>query len=192
MGRGERRRYHRAVIEAAHPFRLRRFAASLAWLGLMLSLVVHVASFLGVSLMQRFVFLHLGIFALGVPVVLSSRNLSLLKKAAAARWRAVLDGAPAWAQRAVQLAFLYFALNLIALLLLGERGSPEIRGGRFVLVEGRRIIRELTESEYRWKLAHVARMFSAGWGVAYLFFAAIWYRAPATGPAPLGRSDHPG
>jgi hypothetical protein len=86
---------------------------------------------------------------------------------------------------------MYFALNMVALFILGEGGSPGVRGGRFILEGHGGLIRELTESEYRWQLSHVSRMFSAGWGLAYTFFV-VWYSARrSTDSAALGRSDRP-
>jgi hypothetical protein len=179
----------RSVIEAARPSPARRLAVALAWFGLGASVLVHVVSFFGVSLFEQFVFLHFGVFVLGIPAVFSRRKVPGWPPGAA--WRALLDGAPSWAGRALQIAWVYFALNMVALFILGEGGSPDVRDGRFILHNHGQLIRELTESEYRWQLSHVSRMFSAGWALAYTFLV-VWYSARrSTATAALGRSDRP-
>jgi hypothetical protein len=161
----------------------------LAWVGFGASVLVHVASLFGVSLLERFWFLHFGIFALAIPAAVSPRNLQLKGQSRRVAWRALMDGVPRWVGPALIVGFAYFVLNMIALYVLGEGGGPVVRNGRFVLADHGRVIRELTESEYRRQLSHVARMFSAGWALFYAFLV-VWYSTPRSkSPVGLGRSD---
>jgi hypothetical protein len=178
------------VSEAAQPSLFRRLAVALSWFGLGASVLVHGVSFFGVSLFEQFAFLHFGVFVLGIPAVFSRRKVPGWPPGAA--WQALLEGAPPWAGRALQVAWIYFALNMVALFVLGEGGSPAVQDGRFILHSHGKLIRELTQSEYRWQLSHVSRMFSAGWALAYTFFV-VWYsaRRGTDVVAALGRSDRP-
>ncbi len=65
-------------------------------------------------------------------------------------------------------------VQFVALLVLSRAGTPSIWDRRYILHSHGRLIRELTEAEYGWQLAHEARMVSAGWALAYLFFI-VWY-----------------
>lgn len=79
-------------------------------------------------------------------------------------------------------------VNMGVLFVLGEGGSPQAQDGRFILHSHG----ELTDAEYRWQLAHVSRMFSAGWALAYTFFV-FWYSVPRGAVrSRLGRSDRAG
>lgn len=188
---GARRSRITFVPDVAQPSVARRIAFAAAWFGLGASVLVHAASFFGVSLFEQLGFLHFGVFVLGIPAVFSRKNRQVRMNWRSPResLRTLLDGAPPWAGRVLVLAWIYFALNMVALFVLGEGGTPEARDGRFILHNHGRLIRELTEAEYRWQLSHVSRMFSAGWALAYTFFL-FWYWVPR-GPfrSALGRSD---
>jgi hypothetical protein len=154
------------------------------------SLLVHLVSFFGVSLFEQFAFLHFGLFLLAIPAAFSRKVRQVGKKWLSPResWRALLDGAPSWAGRVLVLGWVYSALNMVVLFVLGEGGTPEAQDGRFILHDHGRLIRELTEAEYRWQLSHVSRMFSAVWALAYTSFLVLYWIPRSTGSA-LGRTD---
>jgi hypothetical protein len=58
---------------------MRRVAFKFALVSLALSLVVHLASFVGESLFEKFVFLYFGIFVLGFPAAFSAKNWKIRK-----------------------------------------------------------------------------------------------------------------
>lgn len=159
---------------------MRRLALSFASVCLVLSMVVNVASYFGISLFEKFAFLHIGIFVLGIPAVFSAKNWKIRKGTwwpPGASLRTLTEGGPTWGRRALGWGYAYFIVQFVALLVLSQAGTPVIRDGKYILHRHGRLIRELTETEYGWQLAHVARMFSAGWALAYLFFI-IWYWSP--------------
>jgi hypothetical protein len=156
---------------------MRRFAFYFALVSLTLSLVVHLASFFSVSLFEEFAFLHIGIFVLGIPAAFSAKNWKIKKGPwwpPGASLRALTEGGPTWGPRALIAGQVYALIQFVALLVLSQAGTPAIREGKYILHSHGRLIRELTETEYGWQLAHVARMFSAMWALFYLLFI-VWY-----------------
>lgn len=163
---------------------MRRLALYFASVCLVLSLVVNVASYFGISIFEKFAFLHIGIFVLGIPAAFSAKNWKIRKGPwwpPGASLRALTEGGPTWGRRAIIWGYAYFIAQFVALLVLSQAGTPAIRDGRYILHSHGRLIRELTEAEYGWQVAHVARMFSAGWALAYVFFI-VWYWSPKAKP----------
>lgn len=140
---------------------MRRLALYFSSVCLALSLVVNVASYFGISLLEELVFLHFGIFVLGIPAAVSAKNRKI-KKAPwwppSASLRALTEGGPAWGPRALVAAHVYALVQFVALLVLSHAGTPSIRDGKYILHSHGRLIRELTETEYGWQQAHVSRM----------------------------------
>jgi hypothetical protein len=128
-----------------------RIAFAIAWFGLGASLLVHVVSFFGASLFERFLLLHVGVFALGIPASFSRKNRQLRTswRAPWQSWRTLLQGAPPWAVRVLFVEWPYFVVNMAVLFILGEGGSPKAQDGHFILQGHGGVIRELTEAEYR-------------------------------------------
>lgn len=168
---------------------MKRAALVLAWSGLAASAVVHVASFAGVSLFERFVFLHLGLFLLAIPAAFSAKRRTVSWPPGAA-FRALTEGGPRWGGRALAIGYAYVVANMVTLIVLSEGGTPAIRDGRYVLRDGGGLIRELTGSEYRWQLAHASRMSSACWVLGYLFFI-VRYWAPSASAARVADDARP-
>ena len=163
---------------------MRRLALYFASACLVLSLSVNVASYFGISLFEKFVFLHFGIFLLGIPAAFSAKNRNIRKSPwwpPGAGFRALTEGGPTWGSKALIGGYVYALIQFVALLVLSRAGTPAIRDGKYILHSHGRLIRELTETEYGWQLAHVSRMFSAGWALFYLFFI-IWYWSPRAKP----------
>jgi len=125
---------------------------------LSLSVVVHGATFFGVSLPAAFPplwGLHVvAIIAFGA-MMLTSRRTQRVEGFALPKW-------PVWAYLLVIAAFLYAFINFAICFGL-IHGTPEVRDGLYVLSDHGRIIRELSADEYRWQQAYIARGFSGHW-----------------------------
>lgn len=132
---------------------LRRAAFALAMLGLVVSALVHLASFFGVAFGGAWV-LHVGAMALAMPVVLTAGIARAPWWPPSARTRALLRDAPPWGERVLQLVFLNFLVHFGALLVLTRGTVP---------------------GEGAWLRAHEGRMFSAGWMFVYLLCALAWW-----------------
>lgn len=161
---------------------LRRCLACVAACGLAAALATYVDSFIGATFETVFrwaIFLHLGIFALLVPMYAVEYSRIEQSKFF---WDAIWRGPPRWGVRAIQLAFLFFAIHFLLFLLQSHAASPEIQNGRYVLNNHGQIVRELTASEYRWLKGSELRLFATGW---LSFYSALllywWFPRPRSG-----------
>jgi len=96
-----------------------------AAVGLVLSMVVHLLSFMGTQAggMGLFVALHVGIFPLWLPVVLLANKMS----GGARRkdlWKAALSGCPAWMKYMTYGFFIYAFVNFALFLATAPTGKP--------------------------------------------------------------------
>ena len=153
-----------------------RLARGAAWLGIVLSALVHVASWFGFALWREFAFLHIGIFIFFIPAAASKRN----RQKPRMRWP---PQDPPWATKAIQIAGINALVHFAAFFWLAEGGGAQLRDGHYLLLDHGKLIRELTAHEYAWQMAHEARSFSAGWLLFYLFLL-VWYWRPETAFAP--------
>ena len=142
------------------------FLAILALLGLMLSLVVHIAALLGIDVSAKFPLvwsLHIGIFVVFIPFVLLSRK-DLGSKPTMTRLRELFPG---WVITLGAVIFVYALVNFLLFMLATQGGSPSIREGKFILQDHGRLIREITAGEYASFKANEVRGFSGHWLVFY-------------------------
>jgi len=153
---------------------MRRLIASVAFIGLALSAMVHGATFLGVDLIEKFQLvwgLHLGIFPLFFLMILAIRieekdSYGFLRKSLS--WKRFFAPMPIWAKYVTYALLAYALINFALFLFLSEGGTPELRDGKYVLHDHGRIIRELTEQEYHLQKAYVLRGFSGHWMYFYI------------------------
>jgi hypothetical protein len=83
--------------------------------------------------------LHLGVFALGIPLVVIER------------WSKGVDpfrGKPHWVTRSMQILFLLFVMVFFTFLALSHAASPEIINGEHVLNSHGRIVGHISERDY--------------------------------------------
>ena len=152
--------------------------------GFFLALAAHIAAICGVDVGGRYPFvwgLHLGIFIVFIPMTFSMKK-TLGAKPAMAQIRAefprwvVLLGAGMMAYTLIN--FLLFALNT-------QGGSADLQDGKYVLHNHGKLIREISESEYRQCMANFARGISGHW-LFFYFFSFAWFKLrknPDSGPA---------
>jgi hypothetical protein len=161
-------------IQAPDPFveKWRHGFGFCAFIGFGISLVVHLLTFLGLNISEHVPWiwvLHLGIFVFGVPMVFSSINLEGRKDF----WRKYFAPMPHWVRYVVYGFFAYTAINFIIFFALTHEGSPDIRGGKYVLrsdgrPEDQRVIREISKEEYDLRNDRILRGFSGHWMIFYL------------------------
>lgn len=134
-------------------------------IGFVAALLVHLAALRGVDVAARIPgvwLLHLGVFALFVPLVLMLRQsagprTSLLRIARRLPLPAAILGV-------VMLA--YAIANFMLFIQATEGGSPAMQDGTYFLMDHARVVREITSAEYTAFRANEVRGFSGHW----LFF----------------------
>lgn len=150
------------------------FFAILAVIGLVLSLVVHGATFFDIDVQSHLPYvwlLHIGIFVVFIPaVILQNQRLKAMNAGAAsprAPQRDAFYGMPRWLRRTVGALFLYTMVNF-GLFMYQLEGSPHKRpDGTYELTEHGRLLRPITAAEYRHFRALETRGFSGHWILFY-------------------------
>jgi hypothetical protein len=145
---------------------MRIVVAMSALAGLVLSALVHVAALAGNDVQVRFPqvwMLHLGIFAVFIPLVIAARQ-----RFGASPSRADIESTMprpiVWLGKALMAyAFINFALFMY----LMREGGPRQDGGKFVVSNHGRVVREITPAEYSALRAGELRGFSGHWLVFY-------------------------
>jgi hypothetical protein len=140
----------------------------LAALGLVVSLAVHLSTFVGLnpSPHSPVMLLHLGIFVVFLPAILTA-NRAMKGRSKNDAWKLATTFAPAWLRRFVAVSFVYALLNFFLFFLLSERGQPAIVQGEMVLQNHGQVIRRLNAVEFAKQQAYVVRGFSGHWILFY-------------------------
>lgn len=158
--------------------------------GLALSLLVHVASFFGVSLLRPFSFLWVVVVVLGVAAAFSRRGRTLRDLSPLAiidSTRVLPDGSPRWVTVAVFGSILYSAVTFLVTIVATNGQEPGVSGDRYVMEFHGSVVREITEAQYRWQLAHQTGMWSSLWLSVFAFsLLAFWH--PTRSPSGDGHS----
>jgi hypothetical protein len=145
---------------------MNRFLGFAALTGLVLSAVAHGFALAGVDVAEHVPFvwlLHVGIFAVFIPFVFSSRK-RLGKQPSLADMRALVPGRV----YAVGLGvFIYAMVNFALFIAATQGGSPAIEAGQYVLQNHGRLIREISFAEYEALRANELRGFSGHWMFFY-------------------------
>ncbi len=137
----------------------------LAWLGLAVSLAVHLSTFFpgGASTQWPGWFaLHVGVFVVFFPAMLAVARRGLQRDF---RW---FQGK---GLSLLVVAFLYALVNFGLFIARAGDGSPATVDGRRVLQRKGTVLRELSESEYAYRQRLIVRGFSGHWMLFYLFSA---------------------
>src|SRR5712671_1924422 len=146
---------------------MRKVVAIAAVPGLIASIYIFIASFLGLSMDNlggKAFLLHLGIFALFIPLIFVDH------------WSNGVDpfrGKPRWVLRSMQILFLLFLVVFLTFLSLSHAASPEIINGEHVLNNHGKIVRHISERDYRFLKGWELRLFASGWVLGY--YAAMMY-----------------
>lgn len=154
---------------------LRRCLALIAASALAASLIVYALSFVGTTMDEMFrlaMLLHAGVFALFLPMY--AVEYSAIKNSKYF-WDTIWRGLPKWAVRSIQIVGLLFAAHFVLFLVQSHAASPEIINGEYVLNSHGHIVKELTESQYRWLKGSELRLFATGWMSFYIALALYWW-----------------
>mgnify|MGYP001160174255 CR=1 FL=1 len=138
-----------------------------ALLGFVCALAVHLSTFLTAGLQLDFSSvwpLHVGIFAVFIPMVFSLRN----RFGQNPDQREIISVLPPWAIKSIAVVFAYVVINFAALFYHIHNGSPAVRGDTFVIEQRGRVVQEISESQYLQMRAYVSRGFSGHWLLFYL------------------------
>ncbi|RKP47494.1 hypothetical protein [Trinickia fusca] len=158
--------------------------ASIAAIGLALSLVVHGASLFGVDVMSLVPYvwaLHVGVFIVFAPAVIFARKRFGARPALADLRQAF----PGWVQVLAAVFFAYALINFYASFVSMD-GAPAIKAGQYVLENHGRIVRALSSAEYTSLRAQVIRGFSGHW--MFFYFVGFAYFAFCGNGEPLNGS----
>lgn len=145
---------------------MKRIFATLALLGFMLSLAVHVTALLGLDISEKVPLvwsLHAGIFVVFIPFALMSRKVFGPKPSFAQ----LREHFPLWVVVLGSVIFAYAIVNFLLFILATHGGNPSIQDGKFVLQSHGHLVRELTANEYASLKANELRGFSGHWLVFY-------------------------
>jgi len=148
---------------------MRKVVAIAAVPGLIASIYIFIASFLGLSMDNlggKAFLLHLGIFALFIPLIFVDR------------WSNGVDpfrGKPRWVLRSMQILFLLFVVVFFTLLALSHAASPEIINGEYVLKSHGTMVRHISERDYLFLKGWELRLFASGWILAYFATMMHWW-----------------
>jgi hypothetical protein len=99
---------------------------ALSALGLILSILAHVASWLDLNVPEAAFMLHIGIFVVWIPTVLIANSLTK-NHDRKNFWKVVLRGAPKWAQSLMYGIFYYALVNFVLFFLqvFGVINAPD-------------------------------------------------------------------
>jgi hypothetical protein len=130
---------------------------------LLVSLVVHVSTFLGIDPMEEcpgVMFIHVAIFPPFIAAICYANRIGGPKQGHQDR---VIDSAPLWLRILAGVCFAYAFVNFAIFIVLAEGGVPHERDGKYFLTSHSTVLRELSEAEYHQQQAYVVRGFSGHW-----------------------------
>jgi hypothetical protein len=148
---------------------MRKAIAMSAALGSVVGICIFIASFFGLTMDKlgaKAFLLHLGIFALAIPLVFAKR------------WSKSVNpfrGKPGWVVRSIQILGLLFVASFLVFLALSHAASPEILNGEYVLNNHGKIVGHISERDYRFLKASELRLFASLWIFAYYSLMMHWW-----------------
>jgi hypothetical protein len=148
---------------------MRKIMAVLAAPGLIAGIYIFVASFLGLTMERlggRAFLLHLGIFALFIPLAVVERRAGSVDP---------FRGKPRWVLRSMQILFLLFVAVFFTFLALSHAASPEFSKGEYVLNSHGKIIGHISERDYLFLKGWEVRLFASGWILFYYTLMTYWW-----------------
>ena len=137
--------------------------------GLIAGIYDFIASFFGLTmenLAAKAVLLHLGIFALAIPLVVVER------------WSKGVNpfrGKPRWAVRSMQALFVLFVAVFFTFLAMSHAASPQIVNGDYVLDSHGKIVAYISQRDYLSLKGWELRFFASGWIVGYYAMMLYWW-----------------
>jgi len=148
---------------------MRKVLAIVAAPGFLAGIYIFIASFFGLTIDKlgtRAVLLHVGIFALFIPLVTVER------------WSKGVDpfgGRPRWVVRSIKMLGLLCLVVFIVFLALSHAASPEIINGAYVLNNHGKIVGYISERGYLFLKGWELRLFASGWMFFYYTIMMSWW-----------------
>jgi hypothetical protein len=148
---------------------MRKVLAMVAAPGFLAGIYIFIASFFGLTMDKlgtRAVLLHVGIFALFIPLVTVER------------WSKGVDpfgGRPQWVVRSIKMLGLLCLVVFIVFLALSHAASPEIINGAYVLNNHGKIVGYISERDYLFLKGWELRLFASGWMFFYYTIMMSWW-----------------
>jgi len=140
---------------------MRRVIAIAAAPGFVAGIYIFIASFFGLTMDKlgaKAILLHLGIFALAIPLVIAKRW---------SKGVSPFGGEPRWVVRSIQILGLLCVALLLVFLALSHAASPEIINGEYVLNNHGKIVGYISERDYLFLKGWELRLFASSWMFAY-------------------------
>jgi hypothetical protein len=143
--------------------------AGLAVPGLIAGIYIFIASFFGLTMDKlgaKVVLLHLGIFALFIPLV------------AVERWSRGMDpyrGKPSWVLRTMQIFLVLFLAVFLTFLALGHAAFPKIINGEYALYHHGGRVEHISEQDFLFVKGWELRLFATGWILFYYALMMHWW-----------------
>jgi hypothetical protein len=156
----------------------------LAFIGLIVSALVHFSTFAGIDPQQSLPYvwlLHIGIFVVAIP---AAAVQGLLPRDPGGKFKPFAF-APKWMQQLTTAAFIYMFINFLTFAVVMHSGSPYRENGQYLLRDHGKVVRQITEQEYHRYRAWEVRGFSGHWMAFYslamtMLASAIVYRSTTT------------
>ncbi len=148
---------------------MRKVVAIVAAPGFLAGIYIFIASFFGLTMDKlgaRAVLLHLGIFALFLPLVIVERRSKGVDPFA---------GRPRWVVRSMQILGLLCVVVFFVFLALSHAASPEIINGAYVLNNHGKIVGYISERDYLFLKGWELRLFASGWIFFYYTLMMNWW-----------------
>ena len=98
--------------------------AALALIGFIVSTIVHIAALMGTKIFPEAEILHVGIFVVFFPAILSTIRVQKLRMNRSDVWKLLLLGCPSWMKKVTYVLFSYAIVNFIIFAIL-PKGSPQ-------------------------------------------------------------------
>lgn len=164
--------------------------AGIAVIGFLVSGAAHILSFTAVDLeraLPSVFLLHIGIFVVWIPAVFAANKLTR-EQGQKDFLKVLRQCCPVWLVRLCGGLFCYALFNFIfTIAVLKQGGGPSISNGEKVLSSHGRVIKKLTDDEYRRHQSYDIRLFSGHWMIFYLTAALILHTRTATSSDPGGK-----
>lgn len=141
---------------------IRKILSFIAYAGFVLSLLVHLLSLFGVDVASIFKpvwFLHFGLFLI-IPLVIFFEQKALKTRSKLAWAKLALPKRISLSRKLIQV---YAVVSFVIFMFLSEGGAPNIKDGKYILHNHGKLIRELTQDEYKTFIVNEMRFFSTFW-----------------------------
>ena len=148
---------------------MRKVIAIAAAPGFVAGIYIFIASFFGLTMDKlgaKAFLLHLGIFALAIPLVIAERWSKSVNP---------FGGKPRWVVRSIQILGLLCVALFFVFLALSHAASPEIINGEYVLNNHGKIVGYISERDYLFLKGWELRLFASGWMFAYYSLIMHWW-----------------